>query len=94
MTANQLIQILDRNKQHYMLHRWFGTGNIRKVAYIEDNANEHRKAVRFWYFCEITGELTATGSDPAPNGEMDLLADYADDLEFYGNVGCVTVEWH
>lgn len=81
MTAQILIDILDRNGVHgFMLVR-SDNGSIFSVVYLEENRFDGTQ-LRFWSFND-DGTLYNTSSIPAPNGEMDLLAEYAEDAELY-----------
>lgn len=92
MTAQILIDILDRNNQHReILIR--PNGSVRKIVHLENSFNHI--CLRFWYF-DDNDELESTACESAPHGEMDLLACYADDVDCFGIDGLMqyTVAWY
>ena len=92
MTAQTLMAILDRNNQHGILLTHTTDGSVYEIIHLETNRFEGTQ-LRFWFFDE-KGNLFDTSSVPAPNGEMDLLAEYADDLETYEDTRMgFTVTW-
>ncbi len=82
--AEKIIQMLNEHNVHYILKRWKKTGQVSSLAYVEPHAFEARTVIRWFYFCDATGQITRCGHDNAPNGGMDLLARFADDVEIYG----------
>lgn len=91
MTAKTLMDILDRNKQHGILLIHTADGSVYEIVHLEENRFEGTQ-LRFWFFDE-KGKVFDTSSAPAPNGEMDLLAEYADDLEAYDDGRVFKVIW-
>jgi hypothetical protein len=85
MTAQKLMDILDRNDQQgILLVR--DNGSVYEIIHLEEHHYDEGTYLRFWFFND-SGKLTDTCCRPAPNGEMDLLAEYADDLDTYGHNG-------
>lgn len=82
MTANTLMTMLDRNHQHGILFVHAMDGSVYEIAHLETSPYEGTQ-LRFWFFDE-KGNLFDTQYRPAPNGEMDLLAEYADALDTHG----------
>lgn len=81
MTAQMIMDILDRNNQHgILLVR--DDGSVYEIVYLEQNRFEGTQ-LRCWFF-DNEGNVFDTSTIPAPNGEMDLLAEYADDIDTYG----------
>lgn len=83
MNAQTMMDILDRNNQHGILLVHEKDGSVYEIIHLEENRFESTR-IRFWFFDE-KGELFDTSYAPAPNGEMDLLAEYADNLDTYGH---------
>lgn len=82
MTAQTLMDILDRNNQQgILLVR--DNGSVYEIIHLEENFHEGT-LIRYWFFGD-NGKVRDTSCRPAPNGEMDLLAEYADDLDTYGH---------
>lgn len=84
MTAQTLLNILDRNNTHgILLVR--DNGSVYEIIHLENNRFEGTQ-LRYWFF-NNKGKLMDTDCNPAPNGEMDLLAEYADNIDKYGLYG-------
>lgn len=81
MTAQTLIDMLDRNGVQGFMLVDRAKGFIFKVVHLEENHFDGTQ-LRFWLFHE-SGNLWNTSSRPAPRGEMDLLAAYGEDAELY-----------
>lgn len=92
--AEQIIQMLENLGRHYTLQRWNHNGKVMQIAYLEDNTFEGCQVIRWWYFDEVTDEVTQTNYRVAPNAEVDLLAVYADNFDLYHDADWCTVEWH
>lgn len=81
MFATQLMDILERNDQQgILLVR--DDGSVYEVIHLENKGTQ----LRYWFF-NNEGKLMDTDCNPAPNGEMDLLAEYANKIDKYGLYG-------
>lgn len=92
--AEQIIQMLEQSNKHYMVVRWKNTHNVYRIVHLEDNHCEKCQVLRWWYFDEVSKRVAQTNHRTAPNGELDLLTVYADDLEVYGTDSWFQIEWH
>ena len=83
MFATQLMEMLDRNnRQGILLVR--DDGSVYEIIHLEEDIYDGGTRIRYWFF-DNKGKVCDTSYRPAPNGEMDLLAEYADDLDTYGH---------
>ena len=85
MDARTILNILDKADKHGVLVVR-DDGSVYKIVHLEESRYDEGLQLRFWYFDECN-QLEDTHHELAPNGELDLLAVYGDDLDCYGFEG-------
>jgi hypothetical protein len=96
MNAKTLLNILKKNKQHYVAVVGIYDGSIARISYVEPSLDGREPHIRSWFF-DSDGNGCFCDSVPAFNGDMDLLTVYSLLVEFYDDPECGEEdypEWH
>jgi hypothetical protein len=93
MTAMQMIEMLDRNGVHYVTLTWATGNKVSQIYFLETNPYGET-VIRVWFFGGKDSRAYSTSSEIAKNGELDLLAWYANDCEDYAEADLYKAEWH